>query len=575
MRKRRQIMTKVRINKKLVAIATTILMLVAMAMPVAAAPGNPEGSITVHKLSGRTMTGATPNLTGEALSPAELAALTAAGYTPLVGAEFTLYQLPQAQIDTINADITSTNGVVSHAITFVGGLPRVTFTMTNGNTHIATATAPYGTPQVTNASGQAVFGNNNIPDGYYVLVETDVPAGFREAAPTLIRLPLTRANGTFNYDVHVYPKNISLLDVAIKSVNDLERPVSNGDVLTFELKGRFSSPTVSSAAELRNDTTIPPTYGIAEIQENFANTFQYVTNTMTVHWLDGSGNITGVALPATFYTLTDTATGSPGGDLIVRLTQAGIDAAITAGAHGFGLRLNATYVGRPVAGVQPVVNKMQLLVVAPGETPPPPVETEIVLPTININVNKRTSEATGSAPLENVIFAVAKVAVPAINYTPGTPASAFTPAQLTSLANDYVVDATGVPITGTTDAAGQIIFSNIDGYNNAGVSFYLKELQTVPGYQLKPNTIEVKFLSRAEYQTLNPTWFTGNNWNEGVRVVESATVRNYLLEETDPDDPGFSLPLTGGAGTLAFTAIGILVMFGAALIYLRGKKRNV
>ena len=571
-------MTKVRMTKKLVAMATTILLLAAMVVPVIASQPN-TGTITVHKYAGNSILGAVANQTGEQLVAADLAAITAAGYTPLENAEFTLYQLPAAEIATLTGVVTAANGIERHNITIVGGLPRVTFTMTDGTQHTASATVAYAAPEVTDALGIATFGAGDIPDGYYVLLETETPDGYQTGSPSLIRLPLTKADGTHNYDVHLYPKNISSVGSAVKSINGQDSPVENGDIVNFELKGRFNSATVGSAADLRNDVAVPMTYGIAEIQELFDTTFEYVAGSLTVHWLDATGEITGGALAGTFFDITtDTATGSPGGDLIVRLTPAGIDEAILVGASGFGLVLDAEYVGTPGAtpggGIPATVtNTMGLLVVAPGASITPPVIEEIFVPVLNIIVDKRTSDATGNAPLPGVTFAVAKVEAPTMNYVPGTPASAFSSTELTQLASEYVVDATGVPITEVTDATGKIIFTNLEGYTNAGMSYYLKELATADGYQLKVDTVEVVFKSRTDYATDNPTWFDGTDWVAGVQINETARVLNYELTETDLDSPGFSLPLTGGAGTLAFTAVGILVMLGAAIVYLNGKKK--
>ena len=557
-------MTKARITKKLVALATTMMMLAAMVMPAVAAP---QGTITVHKYAGTSMLGAVGNTTGEQLTGTDLTAITAAGYTPLEHAEFTLYHLPQTDIDAVNAAITDTNLVEGHVIDISGAFPEVVFTMTDATTHTASATAVYGTPQTTDVAGEAVFGSGDIPDGYYVLVETSTPAGYQSASPSLIRLPLTKADGTFNYDVHVYPKNVSSEGIAVKSIVGLDTPVAFGDVLDFELKGKFISGSVTTAADLRDGTT----YGLAEIQDNFDLTFEYVPNSLEVFWLDAAGELTGTALPPTFYDITtDTATGSPGGDLIVELTELGIDAAITGSHPGFGLALKAEYVGAP--GALPK-NSMQLSVIAAHAPVIPPIIVEIYAPSLKITIDKTTSDATGNLPLPGVVFAVAKEPIPAINYVPGTPASAFSAAELTQLENDYVVDATGVPITGVTDANGEVVLEGLDGYANAELSFYVKELETVAGYQLKLETVEVKFASQADYKLSNPGWFDGTDWLANVVINENVTIRNYEIDEEDVESPGFSLPLTGGAGTLVFTAVGILVMCAAVVVYLKGKKQ--
>ena len=556
-------MTKTRITKKLVAFATTMMLLAVMVIPAVAAP---QGRITVHKYEGASMLGAVANTTGEQLIGADLAAITAAGYTPLADAEFTLYQLPQSEIDTLIAAITDTNGVEGHVIDIVGGFPKVTFTMEDGTDHVATATAAYGAPQVTDAAGFATFGSN-IPDGYYVLLETDTPAGYTPASPSLIRLPLTKADGTPNYNVHVYPKNISTTGVAVKTVNGADRPVAPGDIVNFELKGKFISSTVSSAADLEDGGV----YGTAEIQDNFDITFQYVTGSLSVHWLDASGNITGAALPATYYDVDDQTGGLPGGDLIVSLSDAGIDEAINVSAPGFGLVLDAEYVGAP--GLPPK-NTMQSLMQAANGPITPPIIDEVYVPSLSITVDKRTSAAAGDGPLGGVTFAVAKVPVPTMQYVPGTPAAAFDLTELATLAAEYVVDETGVPISGVTDAAGELVFAGLPGYNNAAMSFYLKELETKAGYVLLTETVEVQFDSKAGYMFSNPGWFNGTDWRENVVINGSAMIRNYELDEVNLGAPGFSLPLTGGAGTLLFTAIGIVVMLGAAGAYVYGKKKN-
>ena len=562
-------MTKVRITKKLVAMVMTILLLAAMVMPVAAQPNT--GSITIHKLRGASIGNAQPNMTGEQLSSNDIPA----GYEALEGAVFTLYRLPVDQITAMTTAVSTANtGFGSHVITLdtTTGIPSVRFNFLNGNNQNITAEATPIGERTTNGAGLATFAAP-LSDGFYVLVETEAPDGVQAGSPSLIRLPLTKADGTFNYDVHVYPKNISTEGTAVKTINGIDTgAIQNGSVVDFELRGSLNSATVSSADDLRDGTT----YGIAQITDIFDATFQY-NNDVEVFWLNNAGAITGTALATEYYTITeDSAIANPGGRLTIKLSNHAIDHAITNNITGFGLRLTATYVGNAGVDQTTARNNMSLLVVAANADMHPPIDTGVNAPLLNILVNKETSAATGSAALQGVTFAVSKVAVPRVNYAVGSVEGDYTSTQWNHIQADYVIGANGLPITGVTNTDGELEFTNLEGYSDAdGITYYLKEIATVADYQLKAETIAVIFLPKADYQPLRSEWFDDDDeWKPNTIITEEVTVVNYKLEENDADSPGFRLPLTGGAGTVAFTAGGILLMLGAVVIYLNGKRRN-
>ena len=579
-------MTKGRISKKLVAILTTTMMLVAMIMPAVAAPDLAEGTITVHKYAGESTANATENTTGEEQT-------VHADYVALPDAEFTLFRLNEAEVLAVNTAITANNKVLRHSTAIVGGVPVVTFYM-SGDATLDTPQPPYtltasgvaasAIVRTTDADGKAYFGDDNLlEDGYYVLVETDTPEGHLTAQPSLIRLPLTDTDGNPNYDIHVYPKNIITKGIAHKDINGLETPVSTGSIVNFELKGSFTSASVASAADLRNDNFTPSLYGTARILETFNSAFRYVPSTLEVYWIDATGALATTALTEDVeYTVVNAAGADAGGTITVELTQDGIDAAIDAGANGFAVTLDAEYVGVPSSdaggSAAAISNKMTLTVTAPGEIDEPVVD-EAFVPSIAIVVEKTDSAAT---PLENVVFAVLTRAVAGLNYDP---TNTYTEAEL--LAAGYILDesistpADGKALIATTNGDGEIVFSNLNGYTNAGAEFWLKELATVDGFQLKTNTIKVTFDTKDNYLAANTEWGVESstpgefNWAENVKIVETVPVENFRIDEVDPDDAGFSLPLTGGAGTLIFTVIGVLVMLGATVVYLQGKKRNI
>ena len=336
-------MTKKRITKRVVALAAAAMMLVGMVVPAVAAPGD-QGTITVHKYSGNNAS-ITQNNTGEALSAAELADLTTAGYTALPGARFTLYQAVAADILAINNTITTTPGltVVDRVIDTTGATPVIKFELSN-STVVNVNTTQYGTEQTTDAAGEATFGSADLPNGWYVLVETFTPADHTGAEPSLIQMPLTDTNGDPNYDVHVYPKNVSTTGIVKKDMGDVAKPVENGDVLDFDLKLRFKNAEtnpafkVDSAQDFVNDAQ--DAFGIARITEYLSNVyFEYVQNSIAVYWLDSAGEVdTTRPLASTEYTITGLpAAGVKGGTIVVELNQAGLKAAKAGHEVGFGI----------------------------------------------------------------------------------------------------------------------------------------------------------------------------------------------------------------------------------------------
>ena len=566
-------MTKTRITKKLVALATTILMLTAMLLPVSAAPGT--GSITIRKHAGTSMSGALVNNNGNAVA-------VPAGFTPLGGAGFMLYEVPAANLTALIDGAGTTKTITGHVINTTGvtpttGVPTITWTYSDSTTYTATAVAlPWVTEQITaTGTGLAVFSGTatpgapgapgTIPDGHYILVETTTPAGHLEGAPSLIQLPMKSGN-TSNYQVHVYPKNISSEGLAEKAMEGSTRPVSNGDVVTFSLKAKFvNAAGVSSAADLKIDGA-PAVYGTARIEEHFNTYFvnDGINTNINVRWTDANNDFFGAVLAPSLYTITRTPATAVVGEIVaVQLTPAGIDAAILAGARGFGFTISAQYQGAPSAGVgapATVSNNMQAYITGAGKTPEPPITPPPVhVPTISVTARKVNSAAT-PAPLAGATFKIATVGV---NPQPA----------------HFVKGGDGLDLTVTTDATGVFSFSNLPNYSNlTGAKYYLIETAAPAGYVVSA-TIAVEWGNKAAYQLSNPLSFDGSgNWLSGINLLKNVgDIKNELItdEVENPHSPGFSLPLTGGAGTMMFTAIGVLVMLGATVVYLRGKKKNI
>lgn len=98
-------------------------------------------------------------------------------------------------------------------------LAKVTFTAypvdkNYTGTEIPDGVQPAGTA-ITDTEGIALF--ENLAQGRYLIVETDKPAHVTQTTRNfLVDLPMTNPDGDgWNYDVHVYPKNVAVLGAAI------------------------------------------------------------------------------------------------------------------------------------------------------------------------------------------------------------------------------------------------------------------------------------------------------------------------------------------------------------------------
>ena len=575
-------MTKKRLVKRVVALAATAMMLVGMVIPAMAdSTLANSGTITVHKYSGN-QEGIVDNYTGSKLTGSDLP--SANGFVALKDAEFTLYKVNDLKpvMDKIKAGATITKTVVVEGAP--GSAPSVKYTFSDSSeltqpTTIVTM-AGLTNPATTSAAGEIVFGNNNLADGVYVLVETNTPKDHYTAAPSIIRLPLTNEEGKHNYDVHVYPKNVISSDPAKKDIDGVKQPVSTNNLIDFELKAKFISDTVKNVKDLRAGEAVTGTYGAASITEKFNAYFALQTSpAVTAYWLNANGTLsTRALLPAEYQVgaLTGADGDGAGGQFTVTLTQAGIDKAILGNEVGFGITLRAKYVGAPSVAqgeaANRVTNTMDAYIEAAADGPGDGTTTtdDTYLPSIAIKVENETSSGD---PLGGVTFGLSKVPVPRVNLDPNKTMNDYTDQEKAWIREDYVLGLDGEPLIEVTDNDGLLIFSNLNGYDNdEGATFYLKQLETVPGFKLKIPAIEVNFKDREGYKADNPDWFDGDDWKENAYVLETVTVTNYELGEDDGEEPGFSLPLTGGAGTVAFTIAGILVMLGAAVLIVKRKK---
>ena len=142
----------------------------------------------------------------------------------------------------------------------------------------------------------------------------------------------------------------------------------------------------------------------------------------------------------------------------------------------------------------------------------------------------------------------------------------------------------------TTDANGIIDTSdsaNITNYTHglANGDYYLVETKTVKGYNLLTKPVEVKL-----DVTATTTWQKTNVYDASGNLVKHGTVTKITFTHTSNNGDatktelavakvvnrkGFTLPVTGGFGTLLFSGIGVLlVLAGVGVLFSLKKKPN-
>ncbi|MFT8356533.1 MAG: SpaH/EbpB family LPXTG-anchored major pilin [Bifidobacterium aquikefiri] len=179
---------------------------------------NTKGTVTIHKYSESVNK-------GSAASGHEDASQVPAGAQPLANVVFTAYQIT-------NIDL-MTNAGWDAAATLAPGSFTVDTTAKTLTAGAASYTLGTGTAlPATNSSGLAVSPSLSL--GAYVFVET-IPDGSNivSSQPFVVTVPLPDSDGSWNYNIHVYPKNS--ITALSKDVNDANA-YKVGDTIAWPIK---------------------------------------------------------------------------------------------------------------------------------------------------------------------------------------------------------------------------------------------------------------------------------------------------------------------------------------------------
>lgn len=192
----------------------------------------------------------------------------------------------------------------------------------------------------------------------------------------------------------------------------------------------------------------------------------------------------------------------------------------------------------------------------PGEPGKDSIEDNAIVYTFSVKIDKRANSATGD-PLSGVIFDLYKYAG-----TESNPTEAELKENGTCIANGLT--------TGTDGTNGTITKSGL-----ANGTYYLVETKTVAGYNLLKAPVKVELSIAYTTTTKTEHYTTKNGVKTLVKHEVKTTTSTVTHTETIINKKGFTLPITGGMGTIAITALGVALAFAGVLIIGASRKKTV
>ena len=454
--------------------------------------------------------------------------------TPLPGVEFTIYKvadLVQSAEPSVELKMEpAVDGIeaIDESTTYADIQDAVDAAVADGS--LSPAKDPVTT--ALNADGTkatAVFGELDL--GVYLVVETDAPASVEEkSANFLVSVPMTDAEGSgWIYDVTAQPKNvIKTGEIGLeKQVYDGQSwgktaSFGVGDTISYriiiDVPGNVDALTGLTVADTMENLAVSDLDGVSvyAITETLDTDPDYEEGDML--WVTPEETENGFSISFEDGELSDYA----GGQIAILY-----DAVLTDGA---------------VTTVSGNVNTAALSWTdANGEAQS--LTDTATVHTYKINVNK-TGE--NDAKLAGVVFDLYKET--ADGTITGDAAKAL---GLDSAKKWEKID------TLTTDGEG---VASANGLANG--TYYLVETKTNEGYNLLKAPVEVEL--NIAYDAVTEK-FTGTDDENGTDAYKNVHVINRK---------GFTLPVTGGRGTLIVSLIGVLLVIGGAIVVIRASRKN-
>ena len=457
----------------------------------------------------------------------------------------------------------------------------------------------------------------NLPLGLYLIVETKVPANVHTTVdPFFVSLPMTDLHGThWFYDVDVYPKNqtnIPTLDKLVRQQDDAvdhNKPeyldsttVSEEETANYIIISKL--PQMTSKATYLTKYTFTDTIDCGVEYAKNAKMYFYTNETdaktnntanAAFTWDTNSGNF------KQDYTTGNAAGGTS--SAVFSMTDKGL-AALNAQKAGeqysefsnlymvISYDAKITQTDNAILGDKGNTNNVTLEWQRSNMEDSDSLKARARIYTYGIDLKKTFKSGANSeaGDATKVKFSLRNKTddyyVKAVQKTPGSGIY-----YVTGSDNKNTEEADGTVFSPAAD--GTLIINGLEADE-----YVMTELETSPGYTLLKEPITISITSTSD--TFEPSQTTlydakdkaanaaaghndviETNVNKASATVDGNATNmkadgastNARVEMSVVNTPGFKLPMTGGAGTIAFTVAGCAVAFaGVAVVTKKSKK---
>lgn len=430
--------------------------------------------------------------------------------------------------------------------------------------------------------GDGYTSSTDMAQGLYLVVETEVPEETHTTTdPFFVSLPMTDATGDYwNYDVVVYPKNQTGNPTIDKLVSENGTyadiaTASEGDVLDYRIVSKL--PAITSEASYLTKYTFADTIssGIVYNKDTSIAFYESLddakngTGTASATWESGSGNFA-VSYGTDTMTVSMTTDGlgviNPGmaGKYMVVAYTATVQSAdsVVLGDDGNPNTVTLTYSRTNTAEENTIKDKANVY-------------------TYGINLTKTFSDAEADASKCADVQFVLKNSTDDYYVTASGEKGVY-----------YVTDATQEK----EEANATVFFPADDGtlqINGLEADTYiLKEIHTADGYSLLKQPMTVVFTATVDTILPSVATVTGIQ-NDNADITEThvsdakATVdaedtemsadgssANARVDMDVVNTKSFTLPRTGGLGSILFTLAGAGAVIVGVAVITKGKKEE-